>query len=303
MRPHAGLVLTLFALAALGAPLALALIGTVRSGARPSWPARPSWDWRATAASTLVYVLAFNLVFITQELFLVIPKALTPGLHPVLYHNNHDWTGANPVARLFQGTGALAILIIGLAAMLWVTQRPPRAALARLVLVWTAFCGLFQSLPQLVAGAVLPGNDVGMAMDYLGLTLPQIWLAAGLAVVAMTAGGLALTRSVLELGSAPAGPAVGGMRGWRVFQLATLPALLGVLLILPFRAPGPLDQVAVVPVAATVLGLAWVQAGAWRSAEPRPLPPLRRPRLGVLVGAMFVVLIFFQLVLRRGIAF
>jgi hypothetical protein len=32
--------------------------------------------------STLLYTLAFNLTFFIQELFLVVPKALTPGLRP-----------------------------------------------------------------------------------------------------------------------------------------------------------------------------------------------------------------------------
>jgi hypothetical protein len=43
-------------------------------------------------ASLLLCALAFNLTFFWQELWLVIPKALTPGPHPVLYHNDHGWT-------------------------------------------------------------------------------------------------------------------------------------------------------------------------------------------------------------------
>ena len=39
-------------------------------------------DWRLIADSALLYALAFNLVFFVQELFLVVPKALTPGLRP-----------------------------------------------------------------------------------------------------------------------------------------------------------------------------------------------------------------------------
>jgi hypothetical protein len=56
----------------------------------------------------LLYTLAFNLTFFIQELFLVVPKALTPGLRPTLFHNNHLWQGEHPLASLFQGTGALA---------------------------------------------------------------------------------------------------------------------------------------------------------------------------------------------------
>ncbi len=40
------------------------------------------WNWKLTVASALLYTLAFNSIFFTQELFLVLPKALTPGPAP-----------------------------------------------------------------------------------------------------------------------------------------------------------------------------------------------------------------------------
>jgi len=39
-----------------------------------------TWNWKLTSASALIYTLAFNLIFFIQELFLVLPKAFTPGL-------------------------------------------------------------------------------------------------------------------------------------------------------------------------------------------------------------------------------
>lgn len=62
-----------------------------------------------TVTSALLYTLAFNLIFFIQELFLVLSKALSPGLRATLYHNNHRWEGDNPLASLLQGTGAVAI--------------------------------------------------------------------------------------------------------------------------------------------------------------------------------------------------
>jgi hypothetical protein len=50
-----------------------------------------AWDWKLAITSALLYALAFNLTFFIQELFLVLPKALTPGLRPILFHNNHRW--------------------------------------------------------------------------------------------------------------------------------------------------------------------------------------------------------------------
>src|SRR3546814_12865015 len=82
------------------------------------------WNWPLTINSALIYTLAFTLVFFTQELFLVVPKALTPGLRPTLYHNNHGWEGDHPLASLFQGTGALAIFITGVLFALLLRYRP-----------------------------------------------------------------------------------------------------------------------------------------------------------------------------------
>lgn len=71
--------------------------------------------------SVLLCALAFNITFLWQELWPVIPKALTPGLHPILYHNHHSWTGHAPVEELLQGTGAVATLASGVLAAFGLT--------------------------------------------------------------------------------------------------------------------------------------------------------------------------------------
>lgn len=48
-------------------------------------PAIP-WNRKQTISSALLYTLAFNLTFFIQELFLVLPKALTAGVRPTLFH-------------------------------------------------------------------------------------------------------------------------------------------------------------------------------------------------------------------------
>src|SRR5690606_22846652 len=87
---HAGTLGLVIAAIGLGGPLLLGLAGLIAR--RPGASVAPSWDWRLVAHSALLYTIAFNLVFFIQELFLVLPKAFTPGLRPTLYHNNHDWT-------------------------------------------------------------------------------------------------------------------------------------------------------------------------------------------------------------------
>src|SRR5437879_7006794 len=98
-------------------PLLLGLAGALRAwrAGGPDTRAAIPWSWTLTLGSALLYTLAFNLTFFIQELFLVLPKAFLPGVRPTLFHNNHDWVGENPLTSLFQGTGALAIFVSGIA--------------------------------------------------------------------------------------------------------------------------------------------------------------------------------------------
>lgn len=281
-------------------PLLVGGFGYIRGrGASATVAPRP-WDWRLTAASALIYAIAFNLTFFIQELFLVVPKALTPGLRPTLYHNNHGWTGDHPLASLFQGTGALAIFIVGLACALLVRGGAGRTTNARLFLIWMAYNGLFQSLPQVVVGAVNPANDVGMAMDYLQLGAAAKAIAALLALAAIPPVALWLARRFIALAGEPAASA--RERSRVLLRAATLPALIAIPLIILFRVPREAIEVLLPPVLIAWIGIAWMQAWAWRIAAadpaPRPSASLAAPAL-----ALLALVLFFQLVLRPGIAF
>src|SRR6185312_6064139 len=117
-----------------------------------SRPGLSAAELAPSAPSILQCALAFNLTFFWQELWLVIPKALTPGLHPVLFHNNHDWTGASRWTELLQGTGALATLASGLAFSGALALGKRASPGWRLFFFWMAFQGLFQALSQLAIG-------------------------------------------------------------------------------------------------------------------------------------------------------
>jgi hypothetical protein len=238
----------------------------------------------------MLAALAFNLIFFLQELALVLPKAATPGLAPILYHNNHDWTGANRLAELLQGTGALAILAAGLAALLALRRWRGGPSGVRLLVAWLAFNGLFQSLPQLVIGAFIPQNDVARALAWLGFGQAGRAAAALIALPAMALAGRALVPHYRAF--APG-----------LLRVAILPGLAAIPLILPFRVPGSADQVVLVPVLMIGAGLTFLSLGALRAAVatagPRPgALPLAWP-----AAALAILLLFFQLVLRPGIAF
>lgn len=307
MRPDAEHILIIFALAQIGGPLFLGLWGVFAPSADTpgAQPAMEPWNWRLTIASAFTYTLAFNLVFIVQEIFLVWPKALTPGLTATLYHNNHNWTGDDPIARLYQGTGAVAIAVIGAAALAWVKTHPSTSPTFRLFVIWLAYHGLFESLPQVVVGAFLPGNDVGMAMDYLGATQAVMLIAAVAALAAMAAAGITLARSLLELAIDARDIDTRWKRTRFAFRIATLPALVAVPLILLFRVPGSLDQVVIVPVAVTYFGIAWIQAAAWSFTRLKPTAarPQHNRTIVALCLAVVTLLVIFQFILRPGIVF
>lgn len=250
---------------------------------------------RLWLGSWLLAVLGFNLVFILQELFLVLPKAMVPGLHPILFHNNHDWSGSDPIAELLQGSGALFILLAGLFA-LSLLGRPGRNATVRLGLAWFAFNGLFQSLPQLVIGAFLPGNDVARALIWLGVGQSGRSLAAVIAILAMAWAGRALVpvfrAFAPDLRPVPL-----------VLRLVTLPGLAAIPVIWLFRIPGDIGQVVLVPVLMILSGLIFVSLGALWARGPADGPRAGLVSLLWIVALLGLLLAIFQLVLRPGIPF
>jgi len=245
---------------------------------------------RLALCSALLYTLAYNLTFFIQELFLVVPKALTPGLRPTLFHNNHTWAGQHPLASLFQGTGALATLISGAICLLLLRGDRVRSTTVRLFLIWMAFHGFFQALPQFVIGAMVPGNDVGMAMDFFHMSQTAKWIAASLAFVAIVPIAARLARQLLGLSNS-------------LLMIATVPALAAIPLIIAFRVPREMLEVLLPPVLVTIVGLTAIHATAWRvrgesvAREPDPVS------IVYPLAAVSALLLIFQLVLRPGIAF
>lgn len=294
------------------APLLLGLVGVIRARRRSIGEvralARP-WNWKLTIASALLYALAFNLTFFIQELFLVIPKALTPGLRPILFHNNHTWAGENPLASLFQGTGAVAIFVTGLLCALLLKYRPARTNGVRLFLIWMAYNGFLQSLPQVVIGSVEPENDVGMAMDYLHFSVAAKTAAALVALIAIAAAALSFRAPLLSLAENVGDIGNGRTRTSFMFRVATVPALAAILLIIPFRVPRNWVEVGAVPAVVTVIGVAWIQAGAWavRDAKASGASDSKSAfgskSIAYAFGALLILLSIFQLVLRPGVRF
>ena len=251
---------------------------------------------RATLGSILLCALAFNLTFLWQELWLVIPKALTPGLHPVLYHNDHEWSGNAPVAELLQGSGAVATLISGLLFCVGLKLASRPSATVRLFLFWMAFEGIFQALTQLAIGTLLPGNDVGRALAYLQVSVPMRWAILALTIAAMGVAGIWLARAYpTNLEPKPASRKFGAS--------LLLTAMVAVLFIVPFRVPRNFAEVALIPLIVNFVGIGWVALGAGLLPRQDRWPEPARPGVAGPSAALIATLLLFQLVLRPGVPF
>ena len=254
--------------------------------------------WQPIVHSMLAYVLAYNVTFFIQELFLVLPKAMVPGLTATLYHNNHDWTGDAPIAELFQGTGALAILLSGLMFSFIAASRKKPSYFV----LWMAFNGLFQALPQLVVGAFAPGNDMGRAYDYLGIGPGGEALLALIGLAAMPVAGVWLGRQFLsaawderQLGSYCC-------RFGFLLRTAALPTLAALPIIILYRVPRELIEVLAPPLLVPLFGYGWLQLAAFSPATAKARG-LRPESLTPFLLAAIALLAIFQLILRPGITF
>ena len=284
-----------------GGPLLLGLAGVLSPHRPVRNKARPAWDWQLMASAALWYAIAFNLTFFIQELFLALPKALLPGVHATLFHNNHTWQGTHPLTSLFQGTGVLATFASAGVCAHRLQRRPPVSRDLRLFLIWMIYDGLLMGLPQIANGTVNGASDVGMAMNYLELGSNARVVIALMALAAVPVVALSLTPPLLALADNPQRLAGGRARSVFISNIATVPALIGLLLIIPLRVPREWVEVLLPPVVVTAIGIPWMQAGAWRvhGVTPAAVAPLRPPLepLALLLGLLLV----FQLLLRPGI--
>lgn len=286
-----GGAVTTLVLLVLATGLTPLIIGTLRLRATASAPS-------VHIGSILLCALAFNLTFFWQELWLVVPKALTPGLNPILYHNDHDWRGAAPNVELLQGTGALATLTSGMAACAALAMWRGGSATQRAFLFWMGFEGLFQALTQLAIGTLIPGNDVGRALTYLNLGS-----SAKAALLVLAVGGMSLAGVWLaHLCPSDLGLRAGGRT--RAFGYAMMiVTLASIALIIPFRLPRPIIEVALIPLIVNLIGVAWLNVGAGIKAPDARGLVEGQPGLWGPAVALGVTLAIFQLVLRPGVAF
>lgn len=252
--------------------------------------------------SAVCYALAFNFIFLLQEVFLVLGKK-SLGLRSFLYHNNHTWEGAHPMASLMQGAGALAIFIVGLICLAAFLFLRHTKSILKLFFLWMAFQGLMQSIPQVMIAYVDPGTDLGEALvgywhldEYL-----LLFLAFG-SVMAIAVGSVWFSGPLLGFMPIEADTGNHKVKMKYMGHIALGGALAGSLLVVPFRVP-PLSQ-AIAPLMVYAISIPWTWSAAAMRQPMAHAPTAMNEKIywGPII-MLALLLVFFQMVLAPGLAF
>jgi len=252
--------------------------------------------------SAVFFALAFNIIFFLQEVFLVLGKKAI-GLRSFLYHNNHTWEGEHPMASLMQGSGALAIFLIGL--ICWVIFQRIRnsGSIWKLFIMWLAFHGLIQSTPQVIIGYLNPSTDVGDALvGYLELSEPLLIFLSIASAITMASICIWFSRYLLEFAPPHADLNHPKVRIKYVRYIAVGAAIIGSILVIPFRV-FPMGQ-AVTPFIVSAFSIPWIWAAAARIRPIRHVPNNINDKVyWSPILFLLALLIFFRLVLAPGVEF
>ena len=252
--------------------------------------------------SAVLYTIAFNLIFFLQEVFLVLGKKAL-GLEAHLYHNNHTWEGEHPMISLMQGSGALAIFIIGLICLLIYRFIPNFKSVWKLFVLWLAFHGLIQSIPQVTIAYLDPETDVGDALvGYLQLSEPILIFLALASIIATAMLSIWFGKPLLKFASVETDLNTPKVRFKYIRFIAVSAAIIGGVLIVPFRIL-PMSQ-AITPFVVFAFSVPWIWAAAAVSKPVRGTSSGINEKIYWLpIAFLGLLLIFFRLVLVPGVAF
>jgi len=252
--------------------------------------------------SAVLYALAFNIIFFLQELFLVLGKKAL-GLKAFLYHNDHNWEGEHPMTLLMQGSGALAIFLIGLICLVVFHFIRKSKSIWKLFVLWLAFHGLLQSIPQVMVASFDPGTDVGEALvGYLKLSESVLIVLAIASMIAIAMISIWFSRQLLNFASNHVDLNNPKAKFKYIRFIAVGAAIIGSILVIPFRIT-PMSQ-AMTPFFVLVFTIPWVWAAAVMSKPVLSTSNRINEKIYWSPIVMLVLLlIFFQLVLSPGLEF
>jgi len=291
----------LFAFLLIG-PIILALWGYFKWKNVALHQAENKWNVVPTVInSSVLYALAYNIIYFIQELFLVFGKKWI-GLKAYLYHNNHKWIGEDPRDDLMQGLGALTIFLLGILLLILFFKIRDSKHWITLFILWLAYHGLIQSLPQLSSVPMDRGSDVGQAITYLQLGLKMDYMISYMSIIAIIALAYGFSKWFMQF--APVHIILDhGLKRFRsIFFIVLLPAVLGTLVLFPYRIM-PINRYQMT-VMLLLVCIPEIFAFSWLIKGVKPIGNEVNDRIvAVPIVLSILVLLFFQLVLAPGVVF
>jgi hypothetical protein len=249
--------------------------------------------------SSVLYALAFNLIFFIQELFLALGKRWL-GLKAVLYHNNHNWYGDHPKDDLAQGYGALAIFITAFLFLIIARTIKDSKHWLQLFFLWMSFQGFAQSVPQFITAFMAPDTDTGQAFIYLGLSQTTGWMIAIFSILFLLFICSLFSKFLLQLAPSDLLTENARARFGYLLRIALLASVIGIILIIPFRIM-PWNR-AMAPVLVTLFTVPMIFAHAWKLKPFVSVHNDVNRKLFLLPIVLLVVLLLvFQLILAKGV--
>ena len=287
---------------------AFLLFGPIISGTR-NWfkykeysTPKGTSNYNTMINSAVLYAIAFNLIFFIQELFLVLGKKAI-GLKSVLYHNNHTFEGEHPLASLMQGSGALAIFLVGLICLAIFRSIPYSKSTWKLFVLWLAFHGLIQSIPQVLLAPIAPNTDVGEALvRYLGFSETILITLSIISAVAQVLICIWFSKPLLEFAPIDVDLYNPKVKLRYIQFIAVGSAFIGSIMIIPFRVL-PISQ-AITPFIVFIFSIPWLWSAAASSKPFGENPNSLDDKIDwIPIICLVILLLFFQLVLAPGVAF
>lgn len=288
----------LFFIGSIGIPIILIIVLIFRN--RSKEVIKKKYNAKTVFQMAIQYVIAYNLIFFIQELFLAWGKNWI-GLTSYLYHNNHGWVGDDHREALLQGSGAIAIFIIGLlmVGIYLVLRKRALNIWTKTMILWLALHGLMQSLPQITTAFVAKNTDVGQAFDYLNVDGLTGFAIALLSVLCTIYASKWFFEQFAELGLFSTANSRSQFKS--MLKIIFLPVFIASFLIILYRI-FPLDRgfnqfFNLIPWLTWffVFAIRSVQHGTSRTLESR----------GLILYTLFAlgILVFFQAVLAQGVVF
>jgi hypothetical protein len=284
----------------LAGPIALALWGYFKWKNIPIRQDDARWNKIPTLInSSVLYALAYNIIYFIQELFLALGKKWI-GLKAYLYHNNHNWVGEDPRDDLMQGLGALVILLLGILLLVLFFRIRKSSHWTNLFVLWLAHHGLIQALPQLSSVPMDRNSDVGQAITYLQLGTTADYIISYTSIIAIIALAYGFSRWFMQFTPVHSTPDHGIKRFRSIFYLVLLPAVIGTIILFPYRIM-PINRYQMT-VMLLLVCVPSIFAFSWLVKGIKPVEnEVNHKILVTPIVLSILILVFFQLILAPGV--